>query len=1760
MSSSVDQRIVKMQFDNSQFESNAKTSLSTLEKLKESLKFSGASKGIEDVKESVKGLKLDSVASGVEQLGLKFDAMHIIAKRALENITDYMMGKLSSAIKNTIGLISSGGMRRAQNLEQARFSMQGLLESTDEAGNKIHKFGITVEDVMKEGGPVQNAVSGTAYGLDEAAKAASNFIASGITDLGDLEQALSSISGSAAQTGSSYEDIARLYGKVAGQGRLMGDDLNSMAARGVNAAATLADYVNGLGGDFSGMSDQFKEAAAKIGKTTDFTEADIRDMVSKAGIDFKLFSNAMYEAFGENAFRANETFSGSLSNMKAALSRLGAKFATPYLNNMRDIFNALRPTIDSISKSLDPLINKINDLFSKLTEFTVGKIGKVKDFFDNLVNPKVADDFERVGESIEKSKKKIDNLNISPVQILATALGNLASSAKNFGSGLGNILSPIGSALKDILTQRSAVEVIRDFAKNTLETSKSFKTFTEESSRLKKATEQIGQIIKDVANVFKNLLINMKPVASFIGSTLGPIISTLGGFFIESVSKITSFVSTLTDIITENELVYLAFKKLSDFLNGVFGPVFNWLKNIIGGFLDSVNFDGVTKGFSSLAEKAAEFLRKESDFSNIGNTIVGVLERIKKWLSPVADGFDKVKNSIGEFFSKLSSNVEGISLFEKISSIFEKIGSILGSVASKIGSGLSSIGKALTDNLDPKRITGIASLSALAANGGILYLLFNFVSGLKSSFDGIKGTFDNVVGALLQLKDVLGGYEKDISPDGIKTIAIAIGILAASVTVLSMIDPGKLTGATVAMGALMGELVGAIKLIEQITSNKQQASAIRKMATALVVLSSALLIASSAFKKLAELDWDQIAKGVVAIGSLLVMMTAYVKAMSEIGKSEGQMVKAGSTLLALAVAINILSSAVKKLGELDISTLAKGLTSVALLIGALGLFTKFAEVNNIGLSSGLGITALAVGVNILARAVEKFGDMNVGTIVKGLGVMAIAMAEVAAFVSLVDGGDVMAKSVALTITAAALLVLASAMKKMGEIPVEQLTNALISMAASMGIIVAAMNLMPKDSILTAAAIVAMATGILVLSAALTVLGAIPLNQIAVALGALVATLVIFGAAASLLGPLTPIMIALSAAMALFGAGLLAVAAAIALLTPVLVAFSTAVVGSAEIILSGIVTLGEQLVLAISTIIEAILLSIQSNMTLVLETIALLISGVLQLVVEFTPQLLETVGILLDAFLSFVVEYVPKVVDAGLQLLLGLIQGIANNIQQIVEAAFDVVINFINGVANKLPAVIDAGFNLLLSFINGIADAVKTHSYEMGEAAWNLVEALITGFVKAIAGFFSQPVEKIKELGKAVLNGLKEHVNAEKFKEKIHDAVEGLKGGIGEKLESAKAKISELANAVKEKLGEILSFDNIKQIGSDMISGLIEGIGSLADSAIGGIKSFGQNMLSGLKGILGINSPSTEMRAIGENTIQGFHEGISDYSSVTNTLDSMGRESLENLGDNFSLVKMIAITTNAVSGLVKGINNSSSGLKTLAKQTAQGTKDAMANVLSSGNSYSIGSNLIAGIKNGIGGMWGSLTNYAYSLGRSVISSMKNALGVHSPSTEFMAIGEYCIDGMVVGLSETKDAIRASESLGNDVVNGINSSISGVEDIDPTIRPILDLSQIQNGVSKIDSLLDRDAALTASIAGNVNSISTKQTIQDGLNNLANMLNGLANEQISPDEIYRAILEGASNARFDIFIDGKRITSTVNAHNTDFQIGNLRSAGVY
>lgn len=433
--------------DDGSFQRGAARSLDTLDKLKKSLKFDGGTGGVEKLADAVTKVDFSNIKDGVLSAETSISKMSVVGITALSNLTNTAVNFGKKLVRSVIEPLTTGGWNRAQNIEKAKFSLQGL--------------GYTGEKLTKIWTNIDEAVTGTSYSLDSAAMVASMLASSGIKageGVGEMGHALKAVSGVAAQTNSSYADIGDIFSQVAGQGKLMGEQLNRLSFRGMNAAADLAKAMNK-------------------------TEAEVRDMVSKGQIDFATFSEAMYKAYSENAFKANETLSGVLANTRAALAKIGQDFFTPFQTN-QETFD--KTSLEMAMKYGLDMVDIHGNTQTKITEL-YDKNGKK---LTSLVDQNGKDIVEVYDKNGKKLIPHVTNL-VEMFQQIRTTINNFRDSLKPLWEA---IQVPAMKVIQFITRGLSALNGIFDKVKAGVA------PVTKAAEAVKETTKAVDDLAKAVIN------------------------------------------------------------------------------------------------------------------------------------------------------------------------------------------------------------------------------------------------------------------------------------------------------------------------------------------------------------------------------------------------------------------------------------------------------------------------------------------------------------------------------------------------------------------------------------------------------------------------------------------------------------------------------------------------------------------------------------------------------------------------------------------------------------------------------------------------------------------------------------------------------------------------------------------------------------------------------------------------------------------------------------------------------------------------------------------------------------------------------------------------------------------------------------------------------------------------------------------------------------------------------------------------------------
>lgn len=197
MSTTVDQRVVEMRFDNKQFENAVSNTMSTLDKLKQKLNLTGASKGLGDLNTAAKNVNMSGLGSAVESVSAKFSALQVMGVTALANITNSAVNAGKSIVKSlTIDPIKSG----FSEYETKMGSIQTILANTEHQGT-------TLDDVTLALDRLNTYADKTIYNFQQMTKNIGTFTAAGV-DLDTSVKSIQGIANLAAVSGSTSQQAS----------------------------------------------------------------------------------------------------------------------------------------------------------------------------------------------------------------------------------------------------------------------------------------------------------------------------------------------------------------------------------------------------------------------------------------------------------------------------------------------------------------------------------------------------------------------------------------------------------------------------------------------------------------------------------------------------------------------------------------------------------------------------------------------------------------------------------------------------------------------------------------------------------------------------------------------------------------------------------------------------------------------------------------------------------------------------------------------------------------------------------------------------------------------------------------------------------------------------------------------------------------------------------------------------------------------------------------------------------------------------------------------------------------------------------------------------------------------------------------------------------------------------------------------------------------------------------------------------------------
>ena len=1460
MSTTVDERVVEMRFDNKQFEQNIQTSLSSLDKLKKSLNLEGAAKGLETVNDAANKCSgnMSPLSNAVETVRVRFSALEVMAITALQNITNSAL----AAGKNLVSAFTIDPIKTGfEEYETQINAVQTILANTSSKGTTLDQVNNALDEL-------NHYADMTIYNFTEMTRNIGTFTAAGV----DLDTSVAAIKGIA--------NLAAVSGSNSQQASTAMYQLSQALAAGTVKLQDWNSVVNaGMGGQV--FQDALKETAKVHGIAIDEMikdEGSFRETLSKGWLTSDILTETLAKFTGDLNEDQLRTM-GYTDDQIKSIMEMGktANDAATKVKTFTQLFDTLKEAAQSgWTQSWEIIVGDFEEAKELLTE--------VSDTFSAVIN----------ASADARNKMLQDWKDLGGRTMMIEAV-------KNVFEGLVSVAKPVREAFNEIfppMTGKQLAEIterIRDLTAK-------FKMGEESSKNLKNTFKGVFAVLDIIGQAFK-------AVAGGIGELIGLFLPAGNGV----LSLIGSFGEYLVKL---DETV-----KKTD----VFGKAVSTVVDIVKTVITFVKTAG---------EKVKEFGKaagEKFDFHGF-ELFHSFLERVHNRMAQIGDGAGKMKSGVIVAFEMMGEALEKCKFLKVMEALWTAVKVIAGGIADAVGTMMGT----LAEKLGNADFSGVLDILNSIAVGGIALSVSKFLKSVTEPLEGLNGVLEGVTGILDGVRGCFEAYQTNLKAGTLLKIGAAIALLAGSIVAISLIDSDKLSASLGAITVLFANLLGAMAIFNKISSDTGKVS---KACTAMIAMSVAVSILAGALKKVSDLDWGELARGLVGIAGLTAIVVASSKAMAS---GQKQVMKGATSLIIFGVAIKILASACKDLSRLQWDELGRGLTGVGVLFAEIAVFLRVAKFNGKMISTATGIVILSAAMKVLASACKDFGQMEWSEIGKGLAGIGGLLAELAVFTNLAGNAKhVMSTGVALIAIGAAMKIFASAVKDFGQLQWDEIGIGLTAMGGALAEVAIAVNLMPKNMIgigtglvivggaleiiancmskfggmqweeigrgltvmggalaelaislnfmkgtLGGSAALLVASGALaVLAPVLSILGALSWEAIAKGLISIAGAFTIIGVAGAVLTPLVPTILALSGAFALIGVGVLTIGAG-------LLAAGTGL-SALAIGFTALATAGAAGATAIVAALTVIVTGIAGLIPAVLTKVGEGIIAICKVIAAGAPAIGEAVKAVVLTLIDVFVSCVPQLADGALQLVVGVLAALVTYTPQIVDLAFKFLIGILEGIASNLPSLIKAGVDVLVAFFAGIVDALRgidTGALLKGIAGIGLLSAIMLA-LSATASLVPGAMVGILGMG-AVVAEMALVLAAVGLLSKL-PGLSWLIGEGGKLLQGIGTAIGQFVGGI---VGGFMSgvSSQFPQIGADLsafmnnVQPFLQGASQIQPSMMDGVKALAETVLiltaaDILQGLTSWLTGGSSLSKFGEELVP-FGEAMRDFSLAIGNMD------------------------------------------------------------------------------------------------------------------------------------------------------------------------------------------------------------------------------------------------------------------------------------
>ena len=790
--SSIDQRVVDMRFNNQQFESGVRTSTRSLDKLKSALNLDGAAKSLNALDKAGKSFSLNGISSGVESISQRFSTMGIVGMTVLQNLTN---AAITASVNFAKALIIQPILDGFDEYEVKMNAIQTIMSNTSSKGTTLTQ----VNDALAE---LNTYADQTIYNFAQMTDNVGKFTSAGV-GLQDSVTMVKGLSNVAAGAGTNAERMAGATFQMTQamqSGMVIWEDWKSLS-------------MANMGGE--NLQKEMQTMADSMGIVRDKTKS-FKDSLESGWLTAEVFTKVMKKMAADPAL------------LEAATN------------------------VTTFTKLVNTMAEAVGSGWASTWEQVIGSKDQSTKFFTAISNGFGS----VVGASANARNATLEFWNANGGR--EAVIRGLA----NVLMALANVIKPVEQAFSAIfppLTLNQLLYLSTLFRDLTARMIISESTMT----NIRKTFQGLFSVLDIVRLVFAQLL-------SAVGLSTG-IFSLLGKGILYVTGSVGEFITAIRNIIkTLGAFTTQGFDAITELFRTTFNAKFS---SIINKMSSGFNFMGIN--MESLG-KSSELVKYVLNGMTIAfNNLISTLKTLNWMLIPVRDTFNGFMTSLTGYKNKTEVVTDGnnnvvtsmgelsdaakkatgdsTSVWDLALASLQKLWLKMAPFKDWVVNGFTSMMTAIKDNIQGLTFEEVFhTIQGLIASGFILTLR-NFIANLNKFMPKVM---KSAAEALDAVGSSLKTWQNSLRAKILLDLAIAVGILAASIYVLSGIDPVKLSSSLKAVAILFGETTVAMIIMAKALSGSTL-TGMFQLGIALLGLSGAVLILAKAMVVLTALDWNQ---------------------------------------------------------------------------------------------------------------------------------------------------------------------------------------------------------------------------------------------------------------------------------------------------------------------------------------------------------------------------------------------------------------------------------------------------------------------------------------------------------------------------------------------------------------------------------------------------------------------------------------------------------------------------------------------------------------------------------------------------------------------------------------------------------------------------------------------------------------------------------------------------------------------------------------